>query len=67
MFEKGCHLGKHLYSKVKNILSFLTPHPNEEVFARNKVTEMYPELNTIRTEVSKNVMEYLMSKVYASL
>ena len=27
----------------------------------------FPELNNIRVDVSKNVMDYLMNKVYASM
>ena len=67
LLEKDCNTGKNLYNKVKSILGYLNTNISDDCAGKNIIMNRFPELNNIRVDVSKNVMDYLMNKVYASM
>jgi len=45
----------------------LTSVENEECAEKNRIMDMFPELNGLRLDVTRNVMENIMNKIYSSL
>lgn len=68
LYERECQVGKHLYSKVKNMLALLLGPEDDDCAESNRVMkDIYPKLHEFREQVTLSVMDNLIRKVYSTV
>jgi hypothetical protein len=59
--------GKHLYSKIKNLLVIMLRSIPSPLAEHSRMMEIVPELKALQPHICRNVMEYLIGKCLGTL